>query len=1113
MFSSKTVWYLPFAILTITFLLYASIGLWFNQWIMNGYSVRPPNVLDGVLSPETLDALYDDARLHGALLSLTEAVAKASSDYGNTYNSDGLKDFGKNLTGEVERIKAASASTKRTNRQGLFGSVENKLSARQGGLLGGLLGGGGSNSTGGLGDLFGQALSGLGGDLAGSLATPAFFLGIGVGMGAETGLNLTNENQAKEIATKVASSMGMEPTGLNLVAQNLGSGLSAQLAPALGNVGSDVPIGMVVYALAQGIGEGSASGLNLTQEKFEPKNSSDIMSVAGNFGLGIAGPIAGGIGNSQFFSQASTTSGQLMAQIPQIAMAAGQGLGEGASKGLGLSKSANSTVVSPLGKRQVPTDPNEIDLEGTVRNFTYGLSESFLQSADLSKVFDPGSLNLNLDATGIISYASGAGKGLGEGLAIGLNLTAAVGGTVTSPEVGGTGINSTQEQIAEQFVKGLSAALLQNGGASFVGNAVNSGGGFTKNLDASKVAEGAARGLVEGAVHGLSQAGGLKKVLSGNFSKDLPMNIPSLPPTPFNDSVNGSAVSFMRGLSGEGLLLISQYMNQGKNASIPYSRLTRRADNLALAVDSQTLQSLAQSGVNTLTCAGVGGLAAVGLGLRDSPALKMTMGGGSQPFDNSTLAALPKGPITITSEGNTFVINIIQGSFTINGRSLVPFAVITGLHILFTTLAFFFALPIYLVLGSVMRISVMINLPFNEAKNKKWRTIILLYIFTPLAFAGIILGFVGMGNSKHMRTTHGVIGLIVLIITIPTIVVSLFRLRTTVPQPGPPAFINIKGVPALLKGPQKIHLYSGILVQNALGLGMFAWIQGWNDLRSISLCVVDAVLTANAVVGLTNLLLLLQISATAIFGLRHYLETRIAKMEKLEEKEPGAPGTVVDYGAEKLPGVHTNVKRSDTMKTFGFDNRPSPLPATRQTAELLGREDSQIGWPSQVRKFGEEDTLPVRDTSPNPFQTTMAQPIALVSPRVYNPKLGGFEDDQSPMFPPTKTEGQAREQVDERGDSFGDFRPSSEVDPESRFVSYAVPLQPQTQGEEGKMPGGHIRRNESFSRPFEGRPSGESMRERYEEVRREMIQEEGRFDIRQDVQEREMVGGYGGFRQ
>lgn len=181
MFAPKTVWYLPFALLLVTFLLYASIGLWFNEWISSGYYYRQPHALDGILAPETIDALYDDERLHRALISLTDAVAKASTNYGETFNSKGLQDFGKNLGEEVGRMKTTRVSRKK---RGFLEDLGNLFSGgtsngQQGGgdilsSLGSLLGG---NSTGGLGGLLSQGLSGI----VDGLAMPAFFLGIGLG--------------------------------------------------------------------------------------------------------------------------------------------------------------------------------------------------------------------------------------------------------------------------------------------------------------------------------------------------------------------------------------------------------------------------------------------------------------------------------------------------------------------------------------------------------------------------------------------------------------------------------------------------------------------------------------------------------------------------------------------------------------------------------------------------------------------------------------------------------------------------------------------------------------------------------------------------------------------
>ncbi|KAJ4288941.1 hypothetical protein N0V90_011282 [Kalmusia sp. IMI 367209] len=1065
MFSSKAGWHLPFALLTVTFLFYVSVAIWFTGWL-SASQARPPHALDGILSPETIDALYEDARLHRTILELTEAVAKASVSYGENYQSGGLKDFGKSLTAEATRMKAANVPSQRKRQ--FLGIGQGQKDETQGGILSGLTGLLGGNGTAGLGDLFQQGLSGITGSIVDGLATPAYFLGIGLGMGAETGLNLTTQDESKAIATKVAASAGQQPTGINLVAQNLGTGLSAQLAPALGNMStSDLPIGMVAFALAQGIGQGSASGLNLTQQQFLPTNSSDIMAIAKNFGLGVTGPIASSAGVQKLLNQAGGGT-DFMAQIPQIAAAAGHGLGQGASSGLGLSKSGTSGFVV---KRQSSLNPSQMDIPGIVGNLTFGLSQSFLESSNLTMLLGSSGGGFSLDNSSLILLATGAGKGIGEGIALGLNPNGST--ALASMAVGGS--NQTEEQVAEQFTKNLVASLLQNGGMTAIGESLTSqAGGLTANVDMAKAAEGAARGLVEGSVSALSEAGGLQKVIAGDFPEELAMNLPSLPQTKFNDSLNGSVVAFTRGLSGEGVLLISKLLNSGKNTSTappakrnidasgvgPYSRLTRRAEAVTPAIDDQTLQGLAQSGVNTITCSGFGGLAALALGIMQSPALKGKTGtSASPPLDNSTLAALPKGPVTIVNEGNTFTINIAEQAVTINGLQLKPFAILTALH------AFFFALPAYFALGAIWRFSDMIGHPINDAKMRKWRVIVLFGLFTPLATIGIILGIVGKGSAAHFHTAHGIFGLVAFIFLFPSVIVGFIRLRTTVPIPPPSAFLFRNQI-AAMKGPHKIHIIANILIQQTLAFGMISWIQGFSDLRSISLCVVDAVLTAPTVVGVLNLILFMQIGATSLLIARFILERRIAK------NGAGEHGDVVYF--EK--GGKNDHKRTDTIKTFGFDSSPAsePIPA-RRTADLLGKEDSRIGWPVDARKFGEEDPIAatVRDTStsPNPFMNPAEQ---LVSPRVYNAKLGGFEDERSPAFPvlpPTNAINNPPAAQDQ-------FRPSSELDPQSRYVSYATPRVDER--EMSGAPGPTLRRYESFSRPLTRVAAEDNLRVREE---------------------------------
>jgi hypothetical protein len=61
----------------------------------------------------------------------------------------------------------------------------------------------------------------------------------------------------------------------------------------------------------------------------------------------------------------------------------------------------------------------------------------------------------------------------------------------------------------------------------------------------------------------------------------------------------------------------------------------------------------------------------------------MNMGSVNQSstlLDPTVLQALPRGPIMLSSEGNSFEIVIENQSLKVNGLAPVPFAVLTGLH-------------------------------------------------------------------------------------------------------------------------------------------------------------------------------------------------------------------------------------------------------------------------------------------------------------------------------------------------------------------------------------------------------------------------------------------------
>lgn len=394
-------------------------------------------------------------------------------------------------------------------------------------------------------------------------------------------------------ASSIASAYNATPTGINLAVQNLGSGLTEQIASAVGgSMGSggimgavgNLPIGSAAFALASGIGSGVSSGLNLTDKRFLPSNGSSIEAIAGNLGFGVTNPIASsidisGLVKSVMMAGAGTGGGMLAGMLPQIASAAGTGLGEGAKKGFGLGGSITATP--KMQKRQgkagnaQPTQPammQMIDLPKTVGMFTEGLSESFLTGVDLTKVM----AGLNLTGNGglmgalgtaniqalIPALAAGAGSGIGLGASIGLQFTA----SDTTPTIAKSSMGNfsasdmNAANAAEGFTQNLVANFLTNSTvlASLMEMLKSNQPEALKGGKFAMVAEGFARGAVEGVLNGMSSVGGVQNLIRGDFPANAIMNVPVLGRSLFDDSVNGTAISFARGLTGEGAILAAQ---------------------------------------------------------------------------------------------------------------------------------------------------------------------------------------------------------------------------------------------------------------------------------------------------------------------------------------------------------------------------------------------------------------------------------------------------------------------------------------------------------------------------------------------------------------------------
>ncbi|KAJ8112280.1 hypothetical protein OPT61_g5317 [Boeremia exigua] len=972
----KPVWYLPLAVL-LTAAIHFAFVLGYDRYTFAHTQNPYTGSLTTFLSTETITALKEDARLHHALLGLTESLARSSCDIGQRYGIGTMEEFGVTLKDSITELRKRNDVVVQSR-----GLLED-ISQAAGSLLGGL----GLNTTGGLSGIIGN----IGNSLTEGLATPALFLGIGVGVGATTGLNITDIKTATAQASKVAASFNATATGINLAAQNLGNGLAGQIAPALGQSG--LSIGPAAFSLASGIGNSTAKALNLTDQEFLPSNASGIEAIAGNLGLGLSVPIVSKIDFQAVMKSAgnSDIGASLMQQLPQIAAAAGNGLGEGARNGLGLGLNQTNQPVNSLQRRQMSKDPLQgLDLPGAVNQFTKGLSQSLLTGVDVASLTSNLNLTSNLgnmlDPSTFPALAAGAGSGIGMGISIGLAFKPADAPSLIAQSGSVSGDNMQAAAVAETFTQNLVSNFLFNStvvtsvGSTFA----NSTPQFLKDADIAKAAEGFARGAIEGVSTALSSIGGLQNLLSGNFSEDALMNVPVLDATKFDDSLNGSAVSFARGFTGEGTILVGNVLKSfNKNVTtaksklkhrdvgdltldaviIPYNPLNARqarettstAPSIPIAINEATLMGGGQLVIDTLTCQGIGGLASAALGaMSASKDKKGMMDVMNVPLDPRVLGSLPQGPIEFTSDGNTFRVVLRDAEISINGLPVIPFGVLTALHVLFIMLAFLLTLPLYLILGVVWRLSILAGFPVNEAKNKKWR-FGLLITFGISALIGIILGIAGMGNSRHFRDAHGIFGLFALILVLPTVGFTVARLRSEGLYPAPATFVGVKAPFALFKSPnQRIYIISGVLIQLSFAFGQVTFINGFSTLRSISLCVVDAVLTSNSVAGLMGLLLMVQITAAGMVGIRTWLEQHIAKREKA-----GIQRTTILEAGEKM--------RKDSIATFGFggtrSNAPPPLDldrpslVQRNTEDLRGFADGEISAPFNVRKEGATDSM------------------------------------------------------------------------------------------------------------------------------------------------------------
>ncbi|KAK3933757.1 hypothetical protein QBC46DRAFT_431479 [Diplogelasinospora grovesii] len=814
--------------------------------------------LAGLVTPKTADALARDRQLRRSYLAILDFSADISRSLGAGYDVPQLDKARETLESYRRELDAGGNSRLGKRLFGLGGDKDD------------------SNSTGqsfldALVKPLTAAISGIGSAVAGDLAGPAMFLAVGIGQGAAQGLNLATPATTKQVAAKVIADNGMQASGLDPVAQNLGLGTSATLLGAVnisslfGSTTVDLPA--VVLAAAEGIGNGTASGLRLSSaaEALEPPKGSDLPSLAGTLGFGVTKTVASSV-NLSALSPNGLNISSLTGSTPLsvIALSLAQGIGNGTATGLKLA----STPITP------PSGSSAADALGA---FGFGLTESITRNIDLKAI--------NMLVKLLPSAAPGLGKGLGEGVSVGLGLQPESAVAIQTTSNGSIDVSG----VVESFAMGLSSRLLANGSLtkllSSTGSKSASDGGLslpgTGSIQIGKVAQGFAIGLVQGAGDAIDSMGGVGALLNGTAI--IPTG--GLPNTTlaFNDTVNGTATGFGQGLGGQGALVVQQLISK-LNAGAPTSTsisgaaastlavsergisirnggsspiaLARRQItassgssglNLSIVINADTVSAVAQKGVDALTCQGLGGLLSVLEGLTNSGVIPTNLpadsGGNATNFLRE---AIPTGLIHVENEGNVYeldgrqvvdalgggqVTSAANGVF-INGNTVVKFLIFLAIHILVATVAFLNVVPLALGLESSRNILIRLRLSHVVPNIPRWNTVLWLYVFTPLLPIALVFGILAMGTAGHFRTAHGVLGILTTILATAAVALHcLVKLRRA--EDG-----LIIARPFKFLDPRTIRT---IVNQVLLMMSVATAFTGFADLSVISLCVTQLI--------------------------------------------------------------------------------------------------------------------------------------------------------------------------------------------------------------------------------------------------------------------------------
>ncbi|KAK4234431.1 hypothetical protein C8A03DRAFT_37792 [Achaetomium macrosporum] len=811
-----------------------------------------------VISPETVETIAADTRLRSTYLAVVGVCADTARRLAQRYQVSQLATVSDDLESHLRKLSTSMDVPDRTDLSRRSPVQDGADGVDKRGLLSGITDALGNLVSGAAGNL----LKGIGGIADNALPSAGFFAGVGIGQGAAQGLNLTSAGMSKTIAAKVAQENNMTASGLNPTLQNAAMGLTATALKAVMDAGS---------------------ALNLTS----------LVS-----GLNISG----------------------------AAMELGSGLGTGASLGLNISSAASPPP-------QPAAQSSGLDLPGIANNFALGLSRSFTQNIHISLPSGQMAAQL-LQMVG--PAAAGFGRGLGSGAAVGLGLQQ--GQPVPTTQAGG-GLDVAG--VSQVFAEGLTSSFLANGTVSRLTDSLGKqGGGMLPNVDIARAANGFARGLLTGVSDGVEAMGGVDALLNGKAT--VPAG--AIPETnvAFNDSIGGAAVGLGQGLGTSGAITV-QKLFAAKPAPTAQKRsvsavrlvahrsaLAPRQGNTSSILDgvnlSQTLtadaiSTIAQKGVDVLTCDGVAGIGLVARGLMESGVITL---GGMDPKTTSFLTGLvPKGRIHIVNGKNTYDIDAADAvnassilaaanNASVNNTKVIPFAVLLILHIGIAIGGLAVVFPMVVALRSLRslleRMKMAHLLPPWTPKLTK---VLWLGGIGPSVVLVLIFGVLVTPSSAHFQTAHGILGLLVVIVSLAT--VPLYVLST------PTAGLQAAGhdIPPITRRIHRLSIASHMVNNLLLILIAPAMFTGVSDLITLTLCLIQVVITFQ-----TALTLVAGIAATIGFVFLGGQLASGADIFLLYRASKGAKGKGTERGdEERLPRVQAEKAGTDGRREAGTEGR------------------------------------------------------------------------------------------------------------------------------------------------------------------------------------------------